>query len=86
MEKTITMNVKEVQNNLLNVINGAQLPACVLELILSDILNEIKVISQKQYEMDVIKAYNVPQEDIDGGEQNDGRKISEEITEDSTEE
>ena len=97
MEKTITISIKEVENNLLNVINKAQLPASVLELILSNILNEVKTISQRQYEADIFKVYNSQQAEVDvvkdenlnhlnNGEENERGKISEEIKEDTTKE
>lgn len=85
MKKTITMAVKETENDFLNVINKSQLPACMLELILSKVLNEVKIISQKQYEMD-IQTYIAQQNKMNNGEQNERGKISEEIKEDTTKE
>lgn len=52
INKTITMVTKEVKEDLTNIINNSQLPPCIIELILSNLLGEVKVISEKQYEVD----------------------------------
>lgn len=52
INKTITMIIKEVRDDLTNIINNSQLPPCIMELILSNLLSEVKVISEKQYEVD----------------------------------
>lgn len=55
-EKTInkptTIIRQEFIDNLKNLINSSELPAFVIEPILKDFLEEVKMIAKKQYELD----------------------------------
>lgn len=57
MEKTIAILSREFLSQLTNLINNSKLPLCLMEYILSDVLNNVKIASQKQYELD-LKEYN----------------------------
>lgn len=52
MNKPITIVYEEFKENFANIINDSGLPACMIELVLENYLNEIKIIVKKQYEFD----------------------------------
>lgn len=52
MEKPISIVYEEFKQELANLINNYGLPAFVVEPVLRDYLNEIKIIKEKQYEME----------------------------------
>ena len=50
--KPTTVVVEEFRNDLATIINTSNLPPFVVEPILQEILNEVKVVKQRQYEID----------------------------------
>lgn len=52
MNKPITIIYEEFKKNLTDTINNSGLPPFVIEPVLSDYLNEIRMLIKKQYEMD----------------------------------
>ena len=52
MNKPVSMVIKEVDKNLRNIVNESQLPISIIELILSNLLNEVGIVSQNQYELE----------------------------------
>ena len=50
MEKPISVIYEEFKNELASLINNSGLPAFVIEPILNDYLNEIKIIKERQYQ------------------------------------
>lgn len=52
MNKPITLIREETKQKLANVINESGLPAFIIEPILSDFLNETRIVAQRQYEME----------------------------------
>lgn len=52
MNKPITLIREEFKSKLANDINNSGLPAFIIEPILHDFLNEIRILCQRQYEMD----------------------------------
>lgn len=86
INKPIMILREEFMMNMSKLINESGLPLFIVEPIMRDMLMEINVGVKRQYEMEkaqyeqaLISAMNV-----EGG-QDDRGKISEEITEDSTE-
>lgn len=59
--KPMTIVRYEFVNSLTDLINNSQLPAFILEAILKDVYNDIRIISQRQLESD-IKAYRATQD------------------------
>lgn len=53
--KPITLIRQEFVDTLVEEINNCQLPMFVIEPILQDLLNQVKVMAQKQYETDKIQ-------------------------------
>lgn len=53
--KPITLIRQEFVDTLVEEINNCQLPMFVIEPILQDLLNQVKVMAQKQYEADKIQ-------------------------------
>ena len=49
-QKPLIILKKECEDNLVKVINSSGLPAFILEPIVSNILQNIRVLSQKEYE------------------------------------
>lgn len=58
MNKPLTLSLKETKLNFVHTINNSSLPPCILELIIRDILNEIRVLSQKQLQEDELAYLN----------------------------
>ena len=52
INKPITMLRQEFINNLTNTINKSKLSAFIIEPILKDFLEEIRIIAKKEYELD----------------------------------
>ena len=52
MNKPLTMIYDDFKAELTNLINNSGLPAFMLESILQNYLNEIRIIMQKQYQFD----------------------------------
>lgn len=52
MNKPISVVYEEFKDELANLINNSGLPAFVIEPVLQDYLNEIKIIKEKQYQME----------------------------------
>ena len=50
--KPITLIRQEFVNTLVDEINNCQLPMFVIEPILQDLLDQVKIVAQKQYEID----------------------------------
>lgn len=53
MNKPSTIIYEEFKQNLASLINNCGLPAFVIEPILKDYSNEVKVLAQKQYQLDL---------------------------------
>lgn len=83
INKPIMLLREEFVINLSNLINNSGLPLFAIEPIMREATNGVSVELRKQYEYEKAQYENAVKSM--GGEQNDGRKISEEITEDSTE-
>ena len=45
---------EDFKRDLTNIINNSSLPAFVIELVLQNYLNEVKLMAQKQYQIDII--------------------------------
>ena len=56
MDKSITILCEEFKSNFAKLISEASLPACVLESIVESYLKDIKMITKRQYEID-LKSY-----------------------------
>lgn len=80
VRKPIMLLRQEFFTNLTNLINNSGLPLFCIEPILRDTLNGVSVELEKQYRIEKMQ-YEKALEDI-SGEQNEGRKISEEVKED----
>lgn len=52
MDRPFSIVFKEFKDNLADLINNSNIPACVIELILQNYLFEISNVSRKQYEHD----------------------------------
>lgn len=52
MDKSITIVYEEFKENLTKLINDCGLPFCMIEPILENYLNEVKIIVKNQYEFD----------------------------------
>lgn len=52
MNKSISIICEEFKEDFANLINNCNLPFCMIEIILENYLQEIKIISKKQYELD----------------------------------
>lgn len=52
MDKPISVIREETKQNIAKIINSSGLPAFVIEPILVDFLNEVRMIAQRQYEME----------------------------------
>lgn len=55
--KPMSVARAEFINSLMNLINNSELPLFVTESVLKDVYNEVRVVAQKQYEIDY-KAYS----------------------------
>lgn len=86
INKPIMLLREEFAVNLFNLINKSGLPLFVIEPILQEVLGAVNVELKRQYEMEVAqyKQALMNASKVEG-EQDDRGKISEEITEDSTE-
>lgn len=84
INKPIMILREEFAMNMSNLINKSGLPLFVIEPIMRDMLMEVNAGVKRQYEMEKMQ-YEETLKNMDG-EQDDRRKISEEITENSTEE
>lgn len=63
MEKSIAILCEEFKNNFAKVISESYLPACVIEPIIESYLKDIKMISKRQYEMDLKSFLEANKED-----------------------
>lgn len=52
MNKSISIICEEFKEDFANLINNCNLPICMIEIILENYLQEIKIMSKKQYELD----------------------------------
>ena len=52
MEKPISVIYEEFKEELANLINGSGLPAFMVEPVLQDYLSEIKMIKERQYQIE----------------------------------
>lgn len=66
MQKPISIAINEIQNLLTDICNKSGLPACILELIVKDLYNEIKNVSAIQLKHDK-KAYTKSQKEAQNG-------------------
>lgn len=53
MNKPSTIIYEEFKQNLANLINDSGLPAFIIEPVLRDYLNEVRIMSQRQYQLDM---------------------------------
>ena len=83
INKPITILREEFVTSMVSLINNSGLPLFYVEPILRDMLMDVNTAVKKQYEMEKAQ-YEQAIRDMDGG-QDDRGKISEEITENSTE-
>lgn len=86
INKPIMLLREEFIVGLSNLINESKLPLFIIEPILQEVLGTVNVELKRQYEMEVAqyKQALMNASKVEG-EQDDRGKISEEITEDSTE-
>lgn len=52
MNKSIIIIFEEFKENFANLINDSGLPACMIESVLENYLQEVKIMSRRQYELD----------------------------------
>lgn len=52
MNKPSTIIYEEFKQNLANLINDSGLPAFIIEPVLRDYLNEVRLMAQRQYQAD----------------------------------
>lgn len=52
MNKPISMVINETRISLLKICNESGLPACVLELIVKDLYNDVNRVSENQFKKD----------------------------------
>ena len=52
MNKPITVTYEDLKLALANDINQSELPAFIIEFALQDLLNEVRVIANRQYQLD----------------------------------
>ena len=52
MNKPSTIIYEEFKQELANLINNSSLPAFIMESVLQNYLNEIRIIAQRQYQID----------------------------------
>lgn len=84
MEKPITLIRAEFIKNITQTINTSQLPAFVIEPILSSLLEEVRTVAKRQYEIDKTKYEQaLKQTNKNEGEINDRERVSDEIKEDT---
>jgi hypothetical protein len=87
INKPVMLLREEFVVNLSNLINESGLPLFVIEPILEEVLGTIKVELKKQYEYEKMQYEQALMAAAKAeGEQDDRRKISEEITENSVQE
>ena len=58
MNKPTTLVIKEAKSNIIQTVNNAALPPCIMELIVKDVLNELHTLSQKQFQQDELAYMN----------------------------
>ena len=63
MNKPSTIIYEEFKQNLAALINNSGLPAFVVEPVLKDFLNEIRIMAQRQYQADVAEYKKVMAEE-----------------------
>lgn len=69
MNKTISIIYEEFKEDFSNLINNCNLPICMIETILENYLQEVKIIAKKQYEFDK-KQYEESIKELAKGEEN----------------
>ena len=52
MDKPISLTIEETKQSFIDVINNANLPACILELIVKNIYDDVKEFCMQQYQND----------------------------------
>lgn len=62
MNKPISMVINETRISLANVLNQSNLPPCILEMIVKDLYDEARQLSDMQLKKDT-ETYNKTQED-----------------------
>lgn len=55
MEKPISLKLKEFKDNAVNLVNNSGLPLFVIEPILKDILGQVKIKLDQEYQQDKMK-------------------------------
>lgn len=89
IDKPMSILREEFIDNLVGLINNSGLPLFVIEPILQGCLDDVKINARNQYEYEKMQYEQALMNAMDAmnteGEQDDRGKISEEITEDSTE-
>lgn len=68
MDKPIILIKEETKQKLLDVINQSGLPAFIIEPILSDFLNEIRVVARREYETEKANYEKSLKEKVDSTE------------------
>lgn len=54
MDKPISLRIRELRQGICNLINQSGLPISVIELVVSDVYGEVQVVSNKNYESDLL--------------------------------
>lgn len=53
MNKPLSVSKEEFKSGLISLINGSELPPCLVEEIIGGIFSEVKILAHKQYENDL---------------------------------
>ena len=53
MNKPLSVAYEDFKQSLLTIINNSGLPMCMMEVILQNYLNEVKLLSQRQYQLEL---------------------------------
>lgn len=62
MDKPLSIRIKELRQDICDLINNSGLPISVIELIVSDVYGEVQTVSHKFYEHDLAE-FNKESED-----------------------
>lgn len=54
MDKPISLRIRELRQGICDLINQSGLPISVIELVVSDVYGEVQVVSNKNYESDLL--------------------------------
>lgn len=55
MKKPLSLIINEFKTSIFNIIRDSKLPVCVVKPIISELLNELASLEQKEYELDFSK-------------------------------